>query len=135
MDIPLPIHLKPLAKLLEREDPKVLVLVGTGVSIGATSAPQASWLGLLKHGIDYLVETKKFTMENGNDLKTDLDSAFSPFDLHKALKHAEYVQQSLSILKPEVFANWLYNPSALVSLNAPGSRKNSTGSPCSVTKI
>jgi len=108
MDIPLPIHLRPLAKLLEKEDPRVLVLVGTGVSIGATSAPQTSWLGLLKHGVDYLVEKGKFTTQYGYELKADLDSAFLPFDLDKALEHAENVQHSLSILKPEDFADWLH---------------------------
>ena len=102
--------LKPLAKMLEKQDPKPLALVGTGVSIGATSAAQSSWLGLLKHGIDYLVETKKFTIEWGNELKTNLDSAFFPFDLDKALRFAELVEQNLSTpAQPKAFENWLTN--------------------------
>jgi hypothetical protein len=104
----LPNSLKPLAKLLEKEEPKVLVLVGTGVSIGATSLRQASWLGLLKHGVDHLVETEKFTVQWGNELKVNLDSAFSPFDLDKALKFAELVEQNLSTpAQPDAFAKWL----------------------------
>ena len=46
----------------------MLVVVGTGISMGATSASHASWLGLLKHGVDHLVATDSFTDRRGKEL-------------------------------------------------------------------
>ena len=102
-----PDTLRELAKSFDKQDPQVVVLVGTGVSAGATGAAHASWLGLLKHCIDHLVDTQKVTQVWGTNLKTKLDKAFSPFQLTEVLKFAELVEQSLKILSPEDFAAWL----------------------------
>jgi hypothetical protein len=107
MPIPLPSELIPLAKLLEKDEPKVVVVVGTGVSAGATSAPHASWLGLLKHGIEHLVTTEVFTDRRGKELRASLDAAFSPFALKTALQHAELVEQNLNTPDIAAFACWL----------------------------
>src|ERR1017187_5361202 len=96
MPVPLPYELAQVAKLLERDEPKVLILVGAGVSAGATSSPHATWLGLLKHGVDYLVRTEAYTEKRGKDLTASLEAAFSPFDLRSALQHAELVEQNLT---------------------------------------
>ncbi|HEV7515444.1 MAG TPA: SIR2 family protein, partial [Thermoanaerobaculia bacterium] len=85
----------------------MLVVVGAGVSIGATSAPHASWLGLLKHGIEYLVATDIFKEGWGKEVGAFLDAAFSPFDLKKALQHAELVEQNLTMPDSAAFARWL----------------------------
>ena len=107
MSVPLPTELVQVARLLERDEPKVLVLVGAGVSAGATSSPHATWLGLLKHGVDYLVSTEVFTEKRGKDLIASLEAAFSPFDLESALRHAELVEQNLTTPEPAAFGRWL----------------------------
>ena len=103
----LPKELEPLAKLLEKDEPRVLVVVGTGVSAGATSVPYASWLGLLKHGVQHLVETEVFTAKRGSQLNASLNSAFSPFNLKSALQHAELIEQNLMTPNADAFARWL----------------------------
>jgi hypothetical protein len=107
MPIPLPTVLEPLAKLLEKDEPKVLVVVGAGISAGATAAPYATWLGLLHHGIEYLVATEAFTDKRGKELKASLDAAFSPFDLKTALHHADLIEQNLTTPDTTAFALWL----------------------------
>ena len=107
MLLPLPTELVPLSKLLEKDEPKVLVLVGAGVSAGATSSPHATWLGLLKHGVNHLVGTEVFTEKRGKELIASLELAFSPFDLNRALQHAELVEQSLTTPELAAFDRWL----------------------------
>jgi hypothetical protein len=102
-----PTNLEPVAKLLRREQPRVLLVVGSGVSVGATGAPHASWLGLLKHAIEHLITTQVFTDKWGKKLRASLDAAFSPFDLKTALRHAELVERSLSTPDAAGFAEWL----------------------------
>ena len=115
----LPEELGALAKLMDDPQPRVVIVVGAGVSIGATGAAQASWFGLLNHGIDHLVHTDQFTLRRGGRLKTDLESAFSPFKLDDALRHAENIEQSLNVLDPDDFQAWL--SSAFAGLSpAPG---------------
>ena len=85
----------------------MLVVVGAGISAGATLAPHASWLGLLKHGVEHLVTTEVFTNKRGKELSASLDVAFSPFDLETALQHAELVEQNLRTPDAAAFARWL----------------------------
>jgi hypothetical protein len=94
-------------KLLEEEHPRVIIVVGAGVSEGATGAPHASWLGLLKHGVDHLVATKVFTPERREVLDSSLDAAFSQFNLEQALLHAGHIEQCLKIPNEQAFADWL----------------------------
>jgi hypothetical protein len=107
MSTDLPRELLSVAKLLERDEPRVLVAVGAGVSIGATGVSRASWLGLLEHGVEHLVETEVFTRTQGERLRTTLGTAFSPFDLSAALRHAELVEQNLKTPDDAAFARWL----------------------------
>ena len=107
MPVPLPYELAQVAKLLERDEPKVVILVGAGISAGATSSPHATWLGLLKHGVEYLVRTEVFTDKRGKELIASLEEAFSPFDLKRALQHAELVEQNLTTPEPRAFGLWL----------------------------
>ena len=98
--------LLPIAKLLDRPRPQVLVVVGTGVAINATGCAHASWLGLLKHGIRHLVQ-KQFRPEWGVELEASLEAAFSPFNLQSALQHADLVEQVLNTPDEKAFAQWL----------------------------
>ena len=104
-----PQNMVPLAKLLEKDQPKVLLVVGTGISIGATGTSHASWLGLLEHGIDHLVKTSVFTKSHGDTLINSLRRAFCPFDLKIALQHAENVEINLKTPDLQGFADWLNN--------------------------
>ncbi|MGC9973270.1 MAG: SIR2 family protein, partial [Bryobacteraceae bacterium] len=104
---PLSPELAPAANLLESDQPKVLALVGAGISADATSLPHATWLGLLKHGVNHLVSTEFFPGKRGADLIASLETAFSPFDLVKAIEHAELVERNLMVPNPACFAQWL----------------------------
>ena len=99
--------LLPISALLSKDEPKLLVVVGAGISIGATAAPQASWRGLLKHGIDHLVATDRFTPAYGQTLNAWLDEAFSPFDLDAVLRHAQLVEHAFKTPNHDAFASWL----------------------------
>lgn len=105
--MPFPLSLEHLKKLLEKDQPKVLAVVGAGVSMGATGASHASWLGLLEHGIVYLVKTEVFTKSRGDTLVNSLHSVFAPFDLKLALQHAENVEINLKTPGLQAFADWL----------------------------
>lgn len=100
-------ELDPVVRLLEKNEPRLLVLVGAGVSIGATSASQASWLGLLRHGVKHLVNIGLLTTSRGIELTASLEKAFSPFDLDMALTHAENVENNLKTPDATAFAEWL----------------------------
>jgi NAD-dependent SIR2 family protein deacetylase len=122
----LPFALGSLASLLERNQAKVLLVVGAGVSVGATDKKQASWFGLLNHGIEYLVSSCMFTAEFGATLKEKLVAAFNPFNLQNALQVAGLIQQSLESVGPEPFRKWLSDafsdlvalPGRMATLNA-----------------
>ncbi len=103
----LPSNLTQLTKLLEKNEPKVLVVVGAGISMGATGIPHASWAGLIEHGIKYLVQTSRLPESYGNTLIGFLQNAFNPFNLELALKHANNVEESLSFPESQAFADWL----------------------------
>ena len=102
-----PENMTPLIRLLDKDQPKVLVVVGTGISMGATGTSHASWLGLLEHGIDHLVRTEEFTKSRGETLVQSLRSTFSPFDLKLALQHAENIEINLKTPDLQAFADWL----------------------------
>jgi hypothetical protein len=102
-----PTELDSLAALLEKDEPKVLIVVGAGISIGATAEPHASWLGLLRYGIEYLVKTNVFTISQGETLATALNKAFSPFDLEKALNFATTIEAVFKTPDPTAFDRWL----------------------------
>ena len=92
---------------MQRQDPDVVVVVGTGVSIGATGAPEASWLGLLQHGVDCLVSTGVLTPTAADDVKREVRDAFDPFDLDRALKLAELIENNFRVPYPRRYADWL----------------------------
>jgi hypothetical protein len=100
-------ELDPVVRLLEKDQPRLLVVVGTGVSIGATSASHVSWLGLLRHGVKHLVDIDLLTTSRGRALTASLETAFSPFDLNMALTHAENVENNLKTPDATAFAKWL----------------------------
>jgi hypothetical protein len=122
MTLPLvpPAPLQSLAKELDRDRRKLVVLVGAGVSIGATSLDHASWLGLLKHGVSYLANTNVITDARREALFTSLENTFRDFDLSKALQHAELVEQNLTTPDPVAFSNWLRDAFSNFEANSNG---------------
>lgn len=111
----IPPELRPLASELDEARPRVVFVVGAGVAIGATNSAQLSWLGLLECAIAHLVTTGEFTDARGQRLRADLQRAFTPFKLDDALKHAEYVEQSLNILGVDDYRAWLGSTFARVN--------------------
>lgn len=101
-------ELRSLAELLAEAPPRVVVVVGAGVSINATGLEHASWLGLLKHAVGYL-SRERFQPQWGTSLEASLDAAFKPFDLHTALQHAELVEQALKTPSDLDFSRWLHD--------------------------
>ncbi|HZP98169.1 MAG TPA: SIR2 family protein, partial [Reyranella sp.] len=100
-------ELDQIAKLLDRAHPPVVVVVGAGVAVNATGKRHASWLGLLKHGVQHLVATNRFTATYASELETSLNAAFSPFQLGSALNHADTVERVLRTPNDGAFADWL----------------------------
>ena len=105
--MPFPMSLDNLKKLLDSDYPMVLVVVGAGVSIGATGEKHASWSGLLEHGMNHLVNTKKITADWRKVLMNSLHDAFSPFNLALALQHAANIEVNLKTPDIQAFAEWL----------------------------
>ena len=97
----------PLCKLFDREEPKILIVVGSGVSTAATKAPQASWRGLLEHGIDHLERTNRLGTAYCEELRGSLRDAFNPFNLELVLQHAENIQNILKTPSIQAFSDWL----------------------------
>jgi hypothetical protein len=110
----LPDSLRPLARELEHDRPRLVVVVGAGVSIGATGRPQASWKGLLAHGLEHLTTSGRFQPGYSDDLLHALDQAFDPFDGERVLELAELIQQTLRL--QNAAASWLEN--AFADFNA-----------------
>jgi len=101
-------ELEQVAEELKKDEPKVVVVVGSGVSQSATTdAP--SWSELLKHGVEYSVETGIYPDQRGKELKADLDDVFDSGepDLDRALDHASAIQRQLEVLDQNELENWL----------------------------
>ena len=61
----------------------------------------------MKHAVDHLVEMKILHPTQRPELHASLAKAFSPFNLDRALDHAEVVEGLLAILDPHRFEAWL----------------------------
>lgn len=112
MTITCPAELLPLSELFEKSPPRVVVLVGTGVSMASTDAPQVSWRGLLKHGVDYLVDNKGIYTDLGEGLKEEIDDSFDkPQEdrLNSVLGVADTVFRLLKVRGRENIVKWLWS--------------------------
>lgn len=96
-----------LKRAMDTQEPRVVVVVGAGVSIGATGAAHASWKGLLEHGLGFLRDRGDFGPARCDAFLRRLSEAFSPFDPELALELAENIQHSLQHPDPDAFAAWL----------------------------
>ena len=104
----LPDILKPLARLFDEPKPNVLMVVGTGISIGATHDPRASWKGLLLDAVDRIeslgVTKREVIVAN----RTLIEDAFTgEFKLSEILQRAESIVERLGGVDDERFASWL----------------------------
>ena len=96
-----------LKRAMDAQEPRVVVVVGAGVSIGATGAAHASWKGLLEHGLGFLRDRGDFGPARCDVFMRRLSEAFSPFDPELALELAENIQHSMQHPDPDAFAVWL----------------------------
>lgn len=84
------------------------MVVGTGISIGATGDPRASWKGLLLDGVSRI---EGLGIEKPEVLVADrilINEAFSgEFDLHEILQRAESIIKRLGKVGDSLFASWL----------------------------
>jgi hypothetical protein len=107
-DLPLPDMLKPLARLLDDPKPNVLMVIGTGISIGATGNPRSGWKGLL---LDAVKRIESLGIETPDILVADrilIDKAFTgEFDLDEILQRAESIIRRLGGIGDSRYANWL----------------------------
>ena len=104
----LPDTLKHLARLFDEPKPNVLMVVGTGISIGATGDPRASWKGLL---LDAVGRIESLGIEKPEILVADrilIEKAFTgEFDLDEVLQRAELIIKRLGGVGDLRFACWL----------------------------
>src|SRR4051812_29699559 len=100
MSIPtqaLPPEARTLLALLDRAEPPLLIVVGSGVSWGATAEPRSTWRGLLLHGVDHLERLGLWLPKRAEAERTLIDAAFSEsFVLDEVLRRADSVSESLS---------------------------------------
>lgn len=102
-------ELQPVESLLQQDRPPVLVVVGAGVSIGATRASAASWQGLLLDGLETVVARGIRTPEEiapERDL-VRLSFARSPFPMGEVLRRAEALIEHFGGASDPRFARWL----------------------------
>lgn len=89
-------ELRPLARLFDDPKPSVLIVVGTGISIGATRDPRASWKGLLLDGVNRLGDLGIEGEDVLNAERILIGKAFSgEFDLDEILQRAESITRRL----------------------------------------
>ena len=106
--ISLPTELHALSTEFDRERPNVLVVVGAGVSFGATGESRASWAGLLEHGVETLRTQAIWSDELANANLTLIRNAFSStFDLDEVLARAESVSKALGAPNEAGYGSWL----------------------------
>lgn len=89
------------------DEPKVVLVVGAGVSIASTGLPHASWSGLLRHGLHYRFARGDITIRRRDELLRLLEDAFSPFDLDRALSIAESIERELQLPDARGYTEWL----------------------------
>ena len=98
--------LEPLARIFDKPEPNVLLIVGTGVSVGATGDARATWKGLLFDGLAQLE-----AMDPATSLQPDRDiierSFNRKFNLDDILNRAEFITTEFGGAHDPRFAQWL----------------------------
>lgn len=85
----------------------VLVVVGSGVSIGATGKdPLASWQGLLENGVDRCVAVRGLSKEWEDRVKAEIQSGIKG-DMDDLLSAAEKVSSKLGFPSGFEYRDWL----------------------------
>ena len=84
------------------------MVVGAGVSFGATGEARASWRGLLEHGVETLRALGIWKDEKANaNLILIRDAFTSAFELDEVLGRAESIAKALGAPDGRRYANWL----------------------------
>ena len=112
--------LKPLAQKLYDPEPRVLLLVGTGVSAGATDYdPRATWRGLLLDALERIRRLKLAPPHQVEAQGTLIEGAFAgAFDLDEILQRAEAITKVLGGATGSQFANWLNDSVGALSVRS-----------------
>jgi hypothetical protein len=102
-----PAEIDRLARLMEAQEPPVLVIVGAGVSFGATGADHAKWQGLLEHGLRRLGAISGEAEAHTKGLIAKLERAFNPFTQDTVLDFADKITTDFRLTHHEAYDNWL----------------------------
>jgi SIR2-like domain len=97
-----------LQRAFELPYPSVLLVIGTGVSYGASGDDRATWKGLLEDGVHQL-ELCGVNKDSCDAARTLLRDAFRsiPFDLDEVLRRAQSLTNELNKLGENHYAEWL----------------------------
>lgn len=82
---------------------KLVIVVGTGVSIGLTSGVIPSWSQLIKNGFDYATKKGRITPAQLSSWGGQLASS----DMDDLLSAAEYLGRKLGAPSDPIYARWL----------------------------
>ncbi len=83
---------------------RVLVIVGSGVSTGATKGnPLASWTGLLKNGVDRCVSVRGLDSKWADRVRAEIGSG----DMDDLLSAAEKISSKLGVPDGGEYQRWL----------------------------
>lgn len=94
----------PMQRIVESaRQGKLVVVVGTGVSIGLTHGEVPSWSGLIKNGFDYGVMKGLITKTQLSTWSSQLASA----DMDDLLGAAEFMGRKLGAPADQVYGRWL----------------------------
>lgn len=100
--------IRSLQELVDRQEPPVLVVVGSGVSFGATGQNRATWRGLLNHGLDYLFAQGVWDEEKVTAERFLINDSFDKRpNLEEVLRRADSVTDGLGGPDGPMFAHWL----------------------------
>ncbi|MBX3502027.1 MAG: SIR2 family protein [Alphaproteobacteria bacterium] len=116
----LPSELQPLAKRLDDPRPNVLLVVGTGISLGATNSVIAGWKGLLLSGIQRCRELGASSQRNLDAQAELIEGAFdpsTPFDLDEVLRRGDALTEILGGTEGAEYATWLRDTVGSLRIN------------------
>lgn len=103
-------------------DRQVLCIIGAGVSIATTAgALTASWLGLLRNGLDYCMQVVQPMPPSSwrDNVHHDIETGQSTGDTSLLLSAAEKISLKLRSSSGDEYANWLDHSIGQLSVKSP----------------
>jgi SIR2-like domain len=102
-----PESMERLLRVIDRPEPRLVVLVGSGLSYAASNSPNSMWRGLLRDGIQHLERTGVRDPDRAKRECASVDDAFFEGNLDGILYWAEEITKALGGVHSEDFSNWL----------------------------